>query len=81
MKKKQLALTKKLLLNKSEISSLAAGKQQQLLGGDLVAGPKPDTGYKQCTIEVFRLSYEVQCPETMTGPCTGQFCITTGPTC
>ncbi|WP_118972266.1 class I lanthipeptide [Taibaiella koreensis] len=84
MKKKPMALGRKLFLNKSTIGSLDAASQQLLAGGDLVEAPKPTTtvDWQRCTtIEVFRLSYEVQCPATQTGPCTGLYCITTGPTC
>lgn len=85
MKKKQLSLERKLYLNKVTIGYLNAKAQQLVNGGGLVAAPKPTTSmdYRRCntTIEEFRYSYEVQCPDTVTGPCTGQFCITTGPTC
>ncbi|WP_118950950.1 class I lanthipeptide [Taibaiella helva] len=83
MKKKQMALSRKLWLNKSTIANLDVAGQQQLAGGDLVTAPQPTTtrDRQRCTIEIFRLSYEIQCPATQTGPCTGLYCITTGPAC
>ncbi len=85
MKKKHLSLERKLCLTKVTIGNLNAQTQQQVNGGGLVEAPRPTTSidYRRCntTIEEFRYSYEVQCPDTVTGPCTGLFCITTGPTC
>lgn len=66
MKRKPIALQKKLFLGKETIASLNSHAQLQVRGGDLVSGPI-DTSfdYRRCTtIEQFRLSLEIQCAET-----------------
>lgn len=67
MKRSPIELKKKLFLNKETIACLNATAQRSVRGGDLVAGPVNDSfDYRQCTttIEVFRLSLEIQCNET-----------------
>jgi hypothetical protein len=67
MKRKPIGLQKKLFLNKETIASLNSHAQLRVRGGDLVQGPvNTSYDYRQCTttIEVFRLSLEIQCAET-----------------
>lgn len=67
MKKKSIALRKKLFLGKETIVQLNSHAQLQLRGGNLVQEPANTSfDYRRCTttIEEFRLSLEIQCNET-----------------
>ncbi len=60
-------MQRKLFLNKETIATLNATTQARVRGGNLVQAPGNDSlDYRRCTttIEVFRLSMEIQCNET-----------------